>query len=48
MSVGNFDEMEEGKEGGREGPEPEPDNFFEFHCEVVSKKVVGWQGAAWA
>lgn len=46
VGLGNFDEMEEGKEEDRE--EPEPDNFFEFHCEVVSKKVVGWQVAAWA
>lgn len=44
VGLGNFDQMEEERRGGRE--EPEPDDFFEFHCEVVSKKVVAWQVAA--
>lgn len=43
VGLGNFDQMEEERRGGRE--EPEPDDFFEFHCEVVSKKVVAWQVA---
>lgn len=44
VRLGNFDQMEEERRGGRE--EPEPDDFFEFHYEVVSKKVVAWQVAA--
>lgn len=34
------------KEGG--GTEETEPDFIEFHCEVVSKKVVRRQVAAWA